>query len=155
MGKLREVDAAEEVMQRRWICKQTNNSSSSPFFQNNVPGLGDPLWPSQFTASADHSYTHHTYTAVSPNQHTSDTCNAPALLENPTSDHVLTPYVARGFRGRWKAERKATCTLRILGRSASVTHYTEEPQRERTGAPGASPRLWGGGHRRLRGCKRL
>lgn len=147
------------MQQRRW-CREDESASKPttlpppPLRQNNVPGLGDPLWPSQFTASADHSYTH-TYTAVSPNQHTSNTWKAPALLENPTSDHVLTPYVARGFRGRWEAERKATCTLCILGRPASVTHHTEEPQREQTGAPGASPRLWGGGHRRLRGCKGL
>lgn len=113
-----------------------------------------PLCPSQSTASADHSDTH-TYTAVSTNQHTTPTCNAPTLFEillQTISSHHMS---SRGLGGDERPQRKATCTLCILGRPASFTYHTEEPQRKRTGAPCASLCLWGGGHGRLRGCKRL
>lgn len=105
------------------VCKNTDNSS--PPHQNNVPGLSEPLWPSQSTASADHSYTHtHTQqqvrTSTPPLHATLQHC------PNPTADHVLTPYVVKGLGvGKREAERKATCTLCILGRPASVTRHTE------------------------------
>lgn len=124
------VERRRWCMKRRWICKHTDMTTPPPH-QNYVHGLSDPLWPSQSTASADNSYTH-TYAAVSLNQHTTATRNAP--VPNPTSDLVLlTPYVVKGglgVGGRREAERKATCTLCILGRPASVTRHTEEPQRQ-------------------------
>lgn len=107
-----------------------------------------PHSPQHLLTTAIHTHTH-TYTAVKsePAQHRYMHCSK--------SNFRLCPHTicCQGFFFFFGGgERKATCMLYILGRPASVTRHTEEPQRERTGAPCASLRLWGGGHRRLRGC---
>lgn len=101
------------------------------------------------TPSGPHSPQHllttaiHTHSAVSPNQHTTATCEAPAPLRIPlqsmSSHHMLSRGLVGGSR---EAERKATCTLCISGRPASVTRHTQEPERTQTGALSACLGWW-------------
>ena len=91
-------------------------------------------WPQLYSTHAQSKRAHNRYVQYS--------CTA----RNPTSDLAFSHHMLLGGLG-WE---KSHC---ILGRPASVSRHTEEPQRGWTGALYASPRLWGGGHGRLRGCK--
>lgn len=118
---------------------QARSTTPPPPHQNNVPGLGDPLWPSQSTASADHSYTHthppqqvHTSTlplhaSLQQQRH----CSQSSFRPRPRTICCQEDF----WGGARRLEEKPLVRLCILGRAASVTRHTEEPQRGRTGAP--------------------
>lgn len=80
------------------------------------------------------------------------TCNPP-LFKNPTlsSHHML----LRASPGGRDAERKAACMPCILARPRLSPSTQRNLRGRQTGALYASLHLWGGGHGRLRGCKRL
>lgn len=105
-GKCREVNEW-----RRWCMK--GDESANPPHPNNAPVPGNPLWPSQSTAFADHSYTH---THIYSSEVRASIAPLHALfeiqLQTMSSHHML----SRGF------ERKSTCMLCIHLREACVCH---------------------------------
>lgn len=58
-----------------------------------------PHSPQHLLTTAIHTRTHtHTSTTASPNQHTTAIhTQRSSTVQNPTSEHVLTPYVVKGF----------------------------------------------------------
>lgn len=140
----------------RW-CMTGDKSASTPA---TPPRPIQTMSLASVTHSGPHS-PHHLlttaiHTAVSPNQHTTATCNAPArfeiLLQTMSSRHML----SRGLRGRgvMRGWEKSHLYARHL-REACVCHPPYRGTSEGTDRCSMRLRLWGGGHGRLRGCKRL
>lgn len=109
-----------------------------------------PHSPQHLLTTAIHTHTQQQVQTSTPRLHA---IFQTSTVPNPTSDHVLAPYVVEGYRVG--GEKSHLYALHL--REACVCHppYRRNLRGRQTGALCASLRLRGGGHGRLRGCKRL